>query len=107
MRERFEGSSRIAFLKGAPNEIIELCSRYYDVSTSRTMRQEDKERIMAANDKYAREGLRVLAVAYRPLRKDDDTLPDSIREYSIENIERDLTFIGLVAICLLYTSRCV
>ncbi len=97
MRERFEGSSRIAFLKGAPNEIIELCSRYYDVSTSRTMRQEDKERIMAANDKYAREGLRVLAVAYRPLRKDDDTLPDSIREYNTENVERDLTFIGLVA----------
>src|SRR5699024_995097 len=52
---------------------------------------------MQANDIYAREGLRVLAVAYRPLRKNDDTLPDSIREYTADNVERDLTFLGLVA----------
>lgn len=96
-REALEGSRRIAFMKGAPNEVIELCTRCFDGSAPRAMTAEDKERIMKANDAYAREGLRVLAVAYRPLRKDDDTLPESIREYNIDNVERDLTFIGLVA----------
>ncbi len=97
LKEIFEGSSRIAFVKGAPKEVMELCGRCYAGSESRPMEQADRERIMAANDKYARDGLRVLAVAYRPLRKNDDTLPDSIREYTPENVERDLTFLGLVA----------
>lgn len=97
LREHFEGSSRIAFVKGAPKEVMELCSRCYFGSSSRPMQPEDRERIMQANDKYARDGLRVLAVAYRPLRKDDETLPASIREYTAENVEQDLTFLGLVA----------
>ena len=97
LREPFEGSSRIAFVKGAPKEVMELCSRCYDGSASRPINEEDRSRIMKANDTYARDGLRVLAVAYRSLRKDDDSLPAPIREYSPENVERDLTFIGLVA----------
>lgn len=97
LRETFEGANRIAFVKGSPKEVMELCSRCFDTSSSRPMEQEDRNRIMQANDIYAREGLRVLAVAYRPLRKNDDTLPDSIREYTADNVERDLTFLGLVA----------
>ncbi len=97
IRTPFESSSRIAFVKGAPKEVMELCGRCFDGSASRPMGQEDRERIMQANDRYAADGLRVLAVAYRPLRKDDDTLPSAIREYTSENVERDLTFIGLVA----------
>ena len=30
-------------------------------------------------------------------KKEDDTLPESIREYTAENVERNLTFLGLVA----------
>ena len=97
LKDSFEGGHRIAFVKGSPKEVMELCERCFDGSRSRAMNDADRERIMEANDRYAREGLRVLAVAYRPLRKEDDTLPDSIREYNNENIERGLTFIGLVA----------
>lgn len=97
LKDSFEGGHRIAFVKGSPKEVMELCERCFDGSRSRAMNDADRERIMEANDRYAREGLRVLAVAYRPLRKEDDTLPDSIREYNNENIERSLTFIGLVA----------
>ena len=46
---------------------------------------------------YAREGLRVLAVAYRTLKPHDEDLPSSIRDYSPEVIEKDLTFLGLIA----------
>lgn len=97
LREPFEGANRIAFVKGSPKEVMELCGRCFDISASRPMEQADREKIMQANDRYAREGLRVLAVAYRPLRKEDETLPASIREYNTENVERDLTFLGLVA----------
>ncbi len=93
----FEGSSRLAFVKGAPKEIMELCTRCFDGSASRPITPEDRKRIMQANDRYAREGLRVLAVAYRPLRKEDETLPSAIHEYAPANVERDLTFVGLVA----------
>ena len=96
-REMLDGSTRIAFVKGAPKEIMELCSRCYDGSSSRPMEQADREAIMQANDTYAKDGLRVLAVAYRPLRKDADSLPASIREYTPDNVERELTFLGLVA----------
>lgn len=97
LKEPFEGSHRIAFVKGSPKEVMELCDRCFDGSASRIMSDEDRNRIMAANDKYAREGLRVLAIAYRSLQRDDDTLPESIREYNSDNIECHLTFIGLVA----------
>lgn len=97
LREPFEGSSRIAFVKGAPKEVMELCSSCYEGSAARPMEESDRIRIMEANDQYAREGLRVLAVAYRTLRKDDTSLPASIREYTPENVERELTFLGLVA----------
>ena len=46
---------------------------------------------------YAREGLRVLAVAYRTIAHNDKKLPSSIREYTPELIEQDLTFLGLIA----------
>lgn len=97
LRDPIDGASRVAFVKGSPKEVMELCSRCFDASFSRPMEQADRDRIMQANDCYAREGLRVLAVAYRPLRKEDETLPASIREYNTENVERDLTFLGLVA----------
>ena len=46
--------------------------------------------IMTANDGYASQAMRVLAVAYRNL----DQEPHS---YATETIEQDLTFVGLVA----------
>jgi magnesium-transporting ATPase (P-type) len=45
---------------------------------------------MAANDDFARDGLRVLAVAMRQL-------PNQFDGYAPETVERDLTFLGLIA----------
>ena len=45
---------------------------------------------MAINDQFARDGLRVLAIAQREL-------PAQIEDYSAEIIEKDLTFLGLIA----------
>ena len=55
-----------------------------------------KLRAMSANDRYARLGLRVLAVAYRNIDLDDKEIPVNLGEYSPENIESKMTFIGLI-----------
>ena len=59
------------------------------------MTEEMRKEIMEANDRYARDGLRVLAVAYRLLHKDDD-IPTALSAYTPEIIEQDLVFVGLV-----------
>lgn len=97
IKEAFEGSQRIAFIKGAPKEVLDLCSHCYQNGQSRLINDEDYQHAMKANDNYARQGLRVLAVAYRTLKHDDASLPSSIREYTPEIIEQDLTFLGLIA----------
>ncbi|MFR6666842.1 MAG: cation-translocating P-type ATPase, partial [Thomasclavelia spiroformis] len=96
LKEPFEGSQRIAFVKGSPKEVMELCTHCFQGKT-RAISDEDRINIMKANDMYAREGLRVLAVAYRTLKPQDKDLPSSIRDYSPEVIEKDLTFLGLIA----------
>ncbi len=88
-----EGESRIAFTKGAPKEIGEICKTYLKGDQELPMDQETFERIMEANDSYARNGLRVLALAYRDLS--GDSYP-GLSEYKVENVERDLVFVGLV-----------
>jgi magnesium-transporting ATPase (P-type) len=49
-----------------------------------------RARILEANDHFAREGLRVLAIAQREL-------PETIQEYLPETVENHMTFLGLVA----------
>ena len=90
------GEPRVAFVKGAPKEVLELCTRRKHGGTDVPMTEEDFRGIMAVNDEYARKGLRVLAVATRTLTG-DAALPVSLSEYTPELVERDLTFRGLVA----------
>jgi magnesium-transporting ATPase (P-type) len=51
---------------------------------------------MDANDHYAKDGLRVLALAYRPLLSDDKSIPAAMSDYTPDNIECHLTFVGLL-----------
>jgi Ca2+-transporting ATPase len=80
----------VAFVKGAPRETLALCTRIAMNGDDRPLSDEMRERIMSANDDYAGNGLRVLAVAMR-------RLPAGFRDYSPDGVERDLTFLGLMA----------
>ncbi len=84
------GQELTAFTKGAPDLLLKDCSRIHEDGADRALTDADRDRIMAANDGYADQALRVLAVAYRDL-------PQEPHAYSSEAIERDLTFAGLVA----------
>jgi Ca2+-transporting ATPase len=83
-------SYQVVYVKGAPKEILGLCTRVLISGEYYPMDEEHQARIMAANDEYARNGLRVLAVALR-------VLPDDVTNFRPEVIERDLRFLGLVA----------
>ena len=82
--------SDFAFVKGAPREVLQLCT--YIQLNNQIVELDNKQRaeIMAANDEYARNALRVLAVARRDL-------PSKSGPYTAENIETDLIFLGLIA----------
>ncbi len=83
--------SHIAFTKGGVDQLIAI-SRHVWVGQA-TVRLDDEwtSRIMRANDGLARNGMRVLGVAVRPL----DGLPDDTTH---QTLEEDLTFVGLVGI---------
>jgi magnesium-transporting ATPase (P-type) len=87
---------QVAYVKGAPKEVLELCAEIRQNGKTTAMDDETRRSIMAANDRYARGGLRVLAVASRRLSPGAD-LPGSLSSYTPELIERELTFLGLVA----------
>ena len=73
-----------AFVKGAPDVLLERCS-----ATPRgPMTQADRARALSANEEMAGKALRVIAVA----RRDLDRLP---RSPEPGQVERELTFLGL------------
>ncbi len=85
----FSQASRIAYVKGAPKELLELCSTIWVAGRDMPMTEEWRANAMRENDEMARDGLRVLAVAQRHLPRYLEQTPDLV--------EKDLTFLGLVA----------
>jgi magnesium-transporting ATPase (P-type) len=80
----------VAFVKGAPKEVLGRCRRIVMVGKECSLDEALRSDILTANDDYARRALRVLALAYREL-------PPRQGAYTHEGVERDLVFIGLVA----------
>ena len=85
-----DGLQRIAYVKGGIREILDTCNTLRIGDQVVPLTQEWINTIMARNDDYARQGLRVLAAAIR-------TLPQDLQDYQVENIETGLTFLGMVA----------
>ncbi len=76
-----------AFTKGAPDIIIEKCTKIYSSKGIRPLTDADKRLIQRKNNELAKEALRVLGVAYRKLNS---------RNYDSKHIEEDLIFVGLI-----------
>jgi potassium/sodium efflux P-type ATPase len=95
LEKTVEGTNRIAYVKGSPKEVMELSQFIRVNSNVESMTDQVRQEIMEANDQYAREGLRVLAVSYRLLHK-DEAIPIAMSAYTPENIEQNLVFVGLI-----------
>jgi len=84
------GQGVVAYVKGAPREIVQLCTSILRQGEIVPLDEQARSLILAANDDYARRALRVLALARR-------SQPPQAGGYSPESVERELTFLGLVA----------
>jgi magnesium-transporting ATPase (P-type) len=84
-----EGDGWVVFAKGAPGEMLRLCSRVRDGGRELPLEGDALRRAEEANDAMARSGLRVLAVASRRMT----ALPP---DFGAEAVERELTLLGLV-----------
>ncbi|HQP91889.1 MAG TPA: cation-translocating P-type ATPase, partial [Candidatus Omnitrophota bacterium] len=78
---RRQNNKFIAFVKGAPDILLDNCSG---------LAENEKQEILKINAGLADKALRVLAFGLRELENE----PES---YKAEEIEKDLTFLGLVA----------
>ncbi|TFG17390.1 MAG: calcium-translocating P-type ATPase, SERCA-type [Promethearchaeota archaeon] len=79
------------YMKGAPEIVLNLCDRIYIDGKIRGLTEEDKIKILDANNDMAAQALRVLATAY-------DFCEEDTYECKPEEVEKDLIFIGLVGI---------
>ena len=83
-------TAELAFVKGAPREVLQLCTHILAKQEICALDAPGISEIMEINDRYAGRGLRVLALAFR-------LLPPRSGAYTSPGVERDLTFLGLMA----------
>ena len=84
--------SQIIFVKGAPDQVISFCTYYQKNGRKEEMGESIKNKVLAQNRELAVEALRVLAIAYRLVDKEN---LDEIKE--IKDAEKELIFLGLIA----------
>lgn len=75
--------------KGAAEIILEKCAKIRNNSSDEMLDQELRQNILRTNDEFASNGFRILAIAHKLV----DKLPNEIDE----RIERDMSFLGLMA----------
>jgi Ca2+-transporting ATPase len=79
--------------KGAPDVVLERCTHYQNRDDQAVhLDDEQRRRILAANDRMTSQALRVLGVAYRVVEKLDYHQSGDLNQ----NIEQELIFVGLL-----------
>jgi len=84
---QMEDGKRIAFIKGAPEVVLERCTSISDGKDTRPLTEDDRAKILKANEEMAQGALRVLGLAYREV-------PDTLA-CTEECVECNMVFIGL------------
>ena len=85
----FACPSTVAFLKGAPDVLLNLCSHIVMDGNAVPLSEATKQEVLSVNQDMARQALRVLGMAYRPMEE----IP---QDCNSATVERDLTFVGLM-----------
>lgn len=83
-----DGERFVQYTKGAPDEVLKVCTHYENNGEILPMTEEIKQKILADNKKMADKALRVLAAAMKKY----DSMPESSEPLELEN---NLVFIGL------------
>lgn len=77
-------------MKGALGSVLTVSKHILKDGEVVEITEEDKDRLQELNEKYSKDAMRVLAVAYRKLE-------DKETDYVLEEIEKDVIFLGMVA----------
>jgi sodium/potassium-transporting ATPase subunit alpha len=81
---------RVAYVKGAPEMLLPLCRLVLRNGSATPLSEGERGEILGHLNAFAGAGLRVLGLAYRDL-------PEGALPTAVEELERGLTFVGLVA----------
>ena len=81
-------NARFAYMKGAPEVIVERCSHSYGLDGIQRLGEKQKRDVLEANVNMANDALRVLAVACKEL-------PDNATSDE-DALEKDFVFLGLL-----------
>lgn len=82
------GMSGVAYLKGAPEIVLKACNAVAGIDGTQPLDAALRSAILKANEAFAKQGLRVLALATKEQVASDETGSESPEEY---------TFVGLCA----------
>ncbi len=88
IRKMNNGNFRV-FTNGAPGILLQRCTRLYTIEGIRELTDKDRVNIFAETTTMAKQALRVLGSAYRDLEN------SSVKDLAVDEVERDLVFIGL------------
>ncbi|MFH1635462.1 MAG: cation-translocating P-type ATPase [Chloroflexota bacterium] len=79
--------------KGAPDVVLQQCNYYQDRNGQAVpLDEEQRRRILAANDAMTQDALRVLGVSYRVTQVLDDDYDGEVED----DLEKNLIFVGLI-----------
>jgi Ca2+-transporting ATPase len=84
---RTRDNQKIAFIKGAPEAVLQCCTQILDNDGIKELKETERKRILKVNEEMAEGALRVLAMAYR-LCSDNIACTDG-------ELEREMIFLGL------------
>lgn len=87
--ENIEKNPVVSFTKGAPDVVLSRCSYWKKNNEIVELNEELREKISEVNQKFSKNALRVLALAYRSFEK----MPEEI---TVDAIEKEMIFVGLV-----------
>jgi len=78
-----------AYMKGAPEVVVERCDFIWDKGGPRPMTDEDRARVLKINEEMASRALRNLAIAYKELEGEITKVDESVEEGGF-------TFLGIM-----------
>jgi len=81
-------SKKIAYMKGAPEIVLERCTKVFANGKTRKMIEDERVEILKVNEAMARQALRNLGFAFRELPESSATVD--------EKDEKDFVFVGIM-----------
>lgn len=87
-----DGKQLYAFVKGAPESVLEHCDDVWDHGHSRPLSPANQKFILDRNESLAQEAMRNLAFAYKVLPKGTN-----LKTLTMEQAESGLTLLGMVS----------